>query len=557
MDKKRTIFQNIIFMVLSVIIFLASFITVLNMNENSTAVTLESYSKQVSSELISERNADDVIIEFSLIDDLRVSIYEKNNDFPIADTRPFPQVEGGFAEITNNIDKTYFSYSDTIGTEMMYHVIYDTDSELYIRVGFPRSQAQKASTYTLYFALMGFSLLDILFIAYSFFNFKKSIEPLKLATVRLQGIVNKKPDNKKKEDDIKVLSDSIDEVGIEFKRQLEESIESKQKLHFIINSLSQGIMVVDGDLRIILINDSAENLLSVDKSKIINAKIDELNFNPKVCESIVNTVKKASFPHFDQNIDGKDYMFDFETINYPWTKGKYHNGCLVFIYDITSQKRADEIQKEFFANTSHELKSPLTSILGYQELIKEGIISSKKDLDDANTRTLEEAQRMREIVKYMLENSTMVNAISVSDHDVSKYVNTILDSLSYELKQKKIKVKKHLDKIIFRINHDDLDKLIRNLLINAIKYNKVNGSIEITVDKKEKTLCIKDTGIGINAKDLPLIFDRFYMADKGRSRDNYSSGIGLSIVKRVVDYYKFRIDVESKVGEGSSFTIHF
>ncbi|MFA7111150.1 MAG: hypothetical protein WC174_02130, partial [Bacilli bacterium] len=121
MDKKRIITQNIIFFVITAIIYFISFFAILNMNRSEIATSLNSYSQQVSSELISERNADDVIIEFSLIDNFRVSIYEENNDTPIADTRPFPEIEGGFAVVLENLDKTYYQYSDTINADMVYH----------------------------------------------------------------------------------------------------------------------------------------------------------------------------------------------------------------------------------------------------------------------------------------------------------------------------------------------------------------------------------------------------------------------------------------------------
>lgn len=559
MNKKRILIQNVIFFVVSAIIYLTSFLLVYNMTNNETVNSLISYSQQVSSELVSEANADDVIIKFSLIDNFRVSIYEEDVDKPIADTRAFPSLEGGFQMIKSNLDKIYYQRSDTLSTDMIYYATYDTDSNLYIRVGFPLSDTQKYTMYMLYFGLSGFFLLDMVFLIYSYLNFKKSLEPLKLATSRIQAIVGKeKTISNKPKDDLNILSSSIDEVGYEFEKQLNETKESRQKLDFIINSMTQGIVVIDANFNIIMINDSAANLLKLNKDKVLNDIYSKYILkDSKLDKGINEVVKTANYTRFDEKIDDRDYMFEISSIDYQWTKGVNKHGCLVFMYDITSQKNADEMQREFFANTSHELKSPLTSILGYQEMIKEGIITSDEELKDANDRTLKEAQRMKGIVKYMLENSRNLDVISVSEHNVKKYVNVILDSLAFEINERRLKVETKLDDLVVKINHDDLDKLIRNLVTNAIKYNKLGGKLIVSVNASDKSLSVSDTGVGIKQSEVDKIFERFYMVDKGRNRENDSSGIGLSIVKDICNYYNLKIEVHSELDKGSTFTIFF
>jgi len=560
MNKKRILIQNIVFFLVSSIIYLISFLLIYGITNNETVRSLKSYAQQVNSELVSESNADDVIIKFSLIDNFRVSIYKENTDAPIADTRAFPSNEEGFYKISQNIDKIYYQFSDTLSTDMVYYTSFDEDSSLYVRVGFPRSDSQKYTMYMLYFSLSGFLLLDIVFVIYSILNFKKSLQPLKLATNRIQEIVGKnkvsnlKPDN----DDLKILSSSIDEVGIEFKKQLQETDESRQKLNFIINSISQGIIVIDANFNIIMINNSAASLLKLDKDEVINEVYDKfISEDSKLGKAISDVVKTENYTRFDDKVNDLDYMFELNSIDYQWTRGVNKHGCLVFMYDITSQKNADEMQREFFANTSHELKSPLTSILGYQEMIKEGIITSEEELKDANERTLKEARRMKGIVKYMLENSRNLDVISVSEHNIKKYVNIVLDSLYFEIKEQKLNVVTHLDDLIVKINHDDLDKLIRNIITNAIKYNKVGGTLEVVVDNKEKAFIVIDTGIGIKQSEVDKVFERFYMVDKGRNRENDSSGIGLSIVKNICNYYNLKIEVTSEINKGSVFKIIF
>ena len=129
--------------------------------------------------------------------------------------------------------------------------------------------------------------------------------------------------------------------------------------------------------------------------------------------------------------------------------------------------------------------------------------------------------------------------------------------MAFEIREKELKVETKLDDLIIKINHDDLDKLIRNLITNAIKYNRVGGKITIITNSTDKSLSIIDTGIGIKQGEVDKIFERFYMVDKGRNRESDSSGIGLSIVKDICNYYNLKIEVKSEVGKGSTFKVIF
>lgn len=557
MNKKTMIIQNIILFLISVLLYLTSFFVVLNLNNKEGEDTLKSYSSQVASELISEQNADDVIIKFALIDNLRVSIYKDGIDMPIADTRAFPSSEPGFDTINENVDKIYRSYSLTLHTDMVYHVRFDKDSNLYIRVGFPQTEVQKASRYIVYIGLVVFATSYIIYASYSFYNFRKAVAPLKLQVRRMQSIVGKDVLKDNSNDDLKQLSEAVDEVGREFKKRLTETNEAKQKVDFILNSMPSGIIVVDASNKIIMLNDAGCDILHLKRDEVINKNYTKLSLEKEKKQGIKDILKGTNYTKQDLVSNGKIYSFEISSIDYPWTKGTNKNGAFILIYDITSQRNADQTQREFFANASHELKSPLTSILGYQELIKEGIISSDSDLEDANERTLKEAQRMKEIIRYMLENSRKPEALSVSEHSVEKYCKEILESLELEIREKKIVVSTHYEPLVIKINHDDLDKLLRNIIVNAIKYNKKGGKISISINKEKKSIVVADSGIGINETDKDRIFERFYMVDKGRSRDNDSSGLGLSIVKHICDYYNFKIFVSSEINKGSTFEIVF
>ena len=228
----------------------------------------------------------------------------------------------------------------------------------------------------------------------------------------------------------------------------------------------------------------------------------------------------------------------------------------LLIIDVSKDNEMVIMKKEFFANASHELKSPLTTIIGYQELIKSKMITKKVDLEKINLATLKEANRMKNIVLDMLDLSKLEYEQNkeIDNINLKDVINDVIKNLETQKASKNIKITPELKDFSLNINKDDAYKLINNLILNAINYNKENGSINIKLDDK---LIISDTGIGISELDLPHIFERFYRVDKARSKDNSGTGLGLAIVKHICLNYKFKISVESKIDIGTTFTILF
>ena len=148
------------------------------------------------------------------------------------------------------------------------------------------------------------------------------------------------------------------------------------------------------------------------------------------------------------------------------------------------------------------------------------------------------------------------NLRPIEQINVSREIAAILASLEIEIKERGIEVHQTNDPLIIGINPDDFDKLMRNLLENAIKYNKEHGEIFIRVSAKDKVISVRDTGIGISEEDKTRIFERFYRVDKARSRENGGTGLGLAIVKYICNYYDYGIDVDSALGHGTTFTVH-
>ena len=224
----------------------------------------------------------------------------------------------------------------------------------------------------------------------------------------------------------------------------------------------------------------------------------------------------------------------------------------------------DIYKKEFFANASHELKTPITSIRGFAELISSGLIDDKDKIIEYSTTIKREAIRMDTLVEEILKLSSLEdideeNKMPLEKINIAEIVKEAVEVLDYKLYEKKIITNVDVHDVYIESVHEDILRVFINLIENGIKYNKDNGKIYISVRKvrKKAVIKIKDTGIGIKEEDLSHIFERFYRVDKSRNRKVEGTGLGLSIVKRIVMKYKGEITVKSTYDVGTEFTIKF
>jgi two-component system phosphate regulon sensor histidine kinase PhoR len=277
-------------------------------------------------------------------------------------------------------------------------------------------------------------------------------------------------------------------------------------------------------------------------------------FNNLIKESLE---KKASM-QADCLLDNKIYNVSTKVITNEWL----NEGLVVIVSDIDLVKRLEKAKRDFFANASHELKSPLTSIIGLQEMIENNFVSSKEEFEDINKRTISEARRSMKLINDMLSLAELESLKAKpmdQEVDLKVLVLDVLKSLDVKIKAKGLKVVVDLEDAILKGSLEDFRKLVENLIDNAIKYNKEQGLIKVAIKegKDEIALSVEDTGIGIKQKEQKKIYERFYRVDKGRSQEVEGTGLGLAIVKYVVLAYDARIELDSTLGLGSKFTVYF
>lgn len=327
------------------------------------------------------------------------------------------------------------------------------------------------------------------------------------------------------------------------KRQLEG-------LKNITSNMEEGFVVFDAKGDVEMMNDSAKKFLNKDEKVRIDKLIDNKEYKLAFKEASILSKPKSLA------LDLNSYHLKI-FIDPIYEDGKM--GFVVIIIDNSESRKAELMRREFSANVTHELKSPLTSINGYAELIATGI-AKEEDTKKFAQIIFDEGNRLLEIIDDILRISKLDEkgfTLEKSSVDVKEEMDTIINKYRQLSNKKNIHIINRLSSFKAYTVKSLFVDLLSNIYENAIKYNRENGSIEISSLLVENNLriFIKDTGIGIASHDLERVFERFYVADKSRDRKVKSTGLGLSIVKHIADLLAFDIKLESVLGEGSTFII--
>ena len=354
------------------------------------------------------------------------------------------------------------------------------------------------------------------------------------------------------------------------KRQLEEMTkrnnERNNYINSVFSSMEDGFFLTDTEGRIVLFNKSAETLLDINGSCLFG---DEGESQSEVMGRIL---EQCRIVHRDGNPrileTGNEKGLDIQ-VNITPVMSKYGDksliGILAIVKDITERKKVENVRKEFVANVSHEFRTPLTLISGFIEMLR---MYDNIQPEDRN-RSLEileiETERLKKLISELLLLSKMENRISTGEGEQGAInVEKVLDQIVTVLRPLAGKKQQNIEASIsvsFPLIYGDeswLFHAVHNLVENAIKYTADKGKISIRAcnDEKELSIAVIDNGIGIASGDMDRIFERFYRADHSRGSHTGGSGLGLAIAKDIVSIFNGNITVESRLGMGSTFTIH-
>lgn len=340
------------------------------------------------------------------------------------------------------------------------------------------------------------------------------------------------------------------------KSQYEEIKIDRDKTQEVLNSMKEGLLLIDRDKNIISINESGKRYFDSPVDKIEGQSILALTRDEEVLKAIdkVFNEKTGSSVLIDKGKDGiKKYYKIY--INPSRVKDV---GAILFIMEVTKEVEAEIIRSEFTSNVSHELKSPLTSIMGFAEMIKSDMVTDEKDIKEFSGMIYKESSRLLQLIEELLSLSKLneENIVLKENVNVRKVAEDVADSLSFEAKKKNIDIEIEGEGEIISAN-TLIYEMLFNLASNSIKYSNDDKVVKIKIeDEKDKMLIsVEDQGIGIKREEIPRIFERFYTVDKSRSKQNGGTGLGLSIVKHIINVLKGNISVESDPGKGTKFKI--
>mgnify|MGYP002511821931 CR=1 FL=1 len=363
------------------------------------------------------------------------------------------------------------------------------------------------------------------------------------------------PLSNKEYDELSPLLRRIDNQQTQLKRQ-EEQLHRKQKeLDAIVENMKEGMILLNQGGEIVSINPSAKKLLNTDFD-CIGKDILTISRNLELREVIGKALSGETTGKVTM-LQGASYQVDAS----PIVSEDSVSGAAVLLFDVTEKEKAEQMRREFTANVSHELKTPLHAISGYAELMQSGMVESKDILPFAG-KIYTEAQRMIQLVEDIISLSHLdEGAQDMKWEKVELYAlaGTVVRSLKPEAEGAGISLKLSGEAAIVEGIPQLLYSIIYNLCDNAIKYNRKGGSVNIDVrpDGAGASVLVKDTGIGIDTEYQERIFERFYRVDKSRSKEVGGTGLGLSIVKHAAKIHDATIELHSIKDEGTEIQIKF
>jgi len=360
------------------------------------------------------------------------------------------------------------------------------------------------------------------------------------------------------QDEVGELAQTLNKMAQGLEDKIKEVKAQNQRLAAVFSSMIEGVIVVNKDSSIISVNPTVEDIFNVSRKDVEGKTFLEAIRNSEIAE-IINSVLKKGI-----SVSGEISLIlpvrkTFEVSATAIFDNQKVEGCLVVIHDITEMRKLETIRRDFVANVSHELKTPLTSIKGFVETLLEGALEDKENNRNFLRIIQDHTERLNSLVEDLLALAHLESkeiSLNRSSFDLRLLLEEVASGFGAPLKKSGIELKNEIaGGILINADQNRIKQVFTNLIDNAIKFNKENGLIRISAEQlnSEVKVWIEDSGIGIPEKDLPRIFERFYRVDKGRSRALGGTGLGLSIVKHIVELHGGSVGVESTEAVGSRF----
>jgi two-component system phosphate regulon sensor histidine kinase PhoR len=361
------------------------------------------------------------------------------------------------------------------------------------------------------------------------------------------------------DDELGALARSLRQTAPQIRALVENLKLEGARREAILASMVEGVLAVDKDLRVTFCNDSFAHTVGARIPVSSGTRLPQLVRDPGLLEIMTHVLSTGEQVERRLTLPGAA-GHSFDVVGGPLAGPSTTPGALAIFHDVTELERLERVRTDFVANVSHELRTPLAAIHGYAETLLAGALE-----DEANKRKfveviLTQAARLTNIASDLLALSELETGKPAPPQQVSvrAALESALRTVEANAAARGVRLTRGpVDDVKIMTHQLRLEQVFVNLLDNAVKFNRPQGEVRVGVQSADATACITiaDTGIGIPSEDLPRIFERFYRVDKARSRDMGGTGLGLSIVRHAVDQMGGSVTVDSRLGEGTKFTI--
>jgi len=560
--KKRLFLSAVLIVLMGLIGFFAASVYITYINNLNIAKSSVIEITQICAGLYNDET--DISSFVKVGSDTRITVISPDGTV-LADSRPIdlsttenhinrPEIQAA----ANDSPSAHIRYSDTLGINLIYYALKaeSGDSYVFIRAAIPVAEINAyffQSLPLLILILFGVALLCFIFIRGIINRVTKPFNSVE-RKLRLLSSGEYEPEPiAGSYEEIDKITREIDEISFVLQNSYDSLRDEKNKLDYIINNIGDGIFAVDENKNITLINNAALDIFVV-TTDIINKNLNYLSYDKKLAGAVEDCVNSANNAIFEIMLNGKIYLVTVKRLQ----KTKL---TMTVLSDVTENRENTKRREEFFANASHELKTPLTAIKGFNELTA---INNKDDNINKFIESItRETDRMLSLIGDMLklselENTQNINPVSVSLASIIAEVNDTMSSVINE-KSISLELPEIFEDDIITAEHEHIYELVKNLIENAVRYNNQGGKVSVFIENDKKTvrLTVSDNGIGISPEEQTRIFERFYRVEKSRSQKNGGTGLGLSIVKHICALYGWELSLKSKLGIGTEITIIF
>lgn len=360
-------------------------------------------------------------------------------------------------------------------------------------------------------------------------------------------------------DEIGELAMAFNQMGRRLQFNINALNQEKEQLASILSSMADGVITFNRDGEILITNPPAERFLQAWYFEQGNDAEIIAPLPPQVNELFIRVVREEKEQSIELSLQGRTWVI-LMTPLYGKTNVR---GAVAVLRDMTEERRLDKLRKDFIANVSHELRTPIAMLQGYSEAIIDDIAATDEEKKEMAKVIYDESLRMGRLVNDLLDLARMEAGHITLNYEtvqLAPYIERIIRKFQGLAKEKQIDLSAEFDNedIRIRMDPDRIEQVLTNLIDNAIRHTDQNGAVKIIAEQNGGgvTIHVQDSGTGIPEEDLPFVFERFYKADKARTRGRSGTGLGLAIAKNIVEAHKGTISVHSKLHEGTTFTFH-